>query len=232
MARCSPSAKESKSNWRSTVTRCGGRPTIVFSLGIGSIVPFSASGVSAHLFPLRQNRQLGSSEARGESRLIILPAGPAMPARIAAGLLAVLTLVSGCASRAFVFLEQDQSPAQFARDQAECTAEATENTGYSQAVGPGVGRMLVGSVAGALVGAGVGGLMGIWFAANASKDDVTPAEAGLIIAGSAGVGAVFGWFVGTYVEVKASVRQAQDLVDDAFQRCMEKRGYKVGRERA
>lgn len=50
-----------------------------------------------------------------------------MPARIAAGLLAAVILVNGCAQRAFVFLELDQSPAQLARDQAECTAEAKEN---------------------------------------------------------------------------------------------------------
>jgi len=57
-----------------------------------------------------------------------------MPARIAAGLLAVVILVSGCAQRAFVFLEQDRRPAQLEKDQAECAAEAKENTRPAEAV--------------------------------------------------------------------------------------------------
>jgi hypothetical protein len=105
-----------------------------------------------------------------------------MPARIAAGLLATVILVSGGAQRAFVFLEQDQSHAQLAKDQAKCTTEAKENTRSAEAVKKGLSTTLGASVAG--------------------------------------------------LGVKASAQQAQDLVDDAFRRCMEKRGYKVGRERA
>ena len=80
-----------------------------------------------------------------------------MPGRIAVGLLATLVLVSGCAQRRFVFVEQDQSPAQLAKDQAECTAEAKENTGSSEAVKRGFGTTLGAPMAGALVGAGLGG---------------------------------------------------------------------------
>lgn len=85
-------------------------------------------------------------------------------------------------------------------------------------------------MAGALAGAAVGALLGFVVATGASPQD--PKDTGLIIAGGAGAGAVIGWFVGTGLGLKASARQAQDLVDDAVQRCMEKRGYKVGRERA
>lgn len=151
-----------------------------------------------------------------------------MRARIAAGLLATVVLVSGCARRAFVFPEQDQSSPQLARGQAQCVAEAKENTDSAGVVGRGLGTTLAGSVVGAIVGAGVGALMGLWIAGASSTSD--PADAGRIIGGGAGVGAVIGWCVGTGLGLKASVRHAQDVVDDAFQRCMEKRGYKVGRE--
>lgn len=138
--------------------------------------------------------------------------GRSIPTRIAAGLLATIILASGCASRAFVFLEQDQSPAQLAKDQA------------------GLRTTFIGSLAGAIVGAGLGALLGVWIAANASPSN--PTVAGLIIGGGAGVGAVIGWFVGTGFGVMASARESQDLVDDAFQRCMKARGYTVGRERS
>ncbi len=156
-------------------------------------------------------------------------AGSATPARIAAGLLAAVVLVSGCAQRAFVFKEPDQDRAQFARDQAECTAEAKETTSYSQALGEGFRTTLVSSVIGAVVGAITGGLVSLAAVANAPPDD--QAKAGLIIGGSAGAGAVIGWFVGTGIGVVASARHAQDLVDVAFQRCMDERGYKTGRDR-
>ncbi len=160
----------------------------------------------------------------------MITAGPATHARIAAGLLAVVVLTNGCAQRAFVFKEQDQDLAQFARDQAECTAEAKEATGYSDAVGKGFRTTLVSSVTGAAVGAITGGLAGLVGVANAPPDDA--AKAGLIIGGSVGVGAVIGWFVGTGIGVAASARQAQDLVDAAFHRCMDQRGYKMGRDRS
>src|SRR5262249_32679605 len=111
-----------------------------------------------------------------------------------------------------------------------CTAEAKENTGSAEAVKRGFGTTLGASVVGALVGAGAGALAGVGAAASMSSED--PKETGLIIAGGAGGGAVLGWFVGTGLGVMASARHAQDLVDDAFQRCMQKRGYKIGRERA
>jgi len=142
----------------------------------------------------------------------------------------MLVLASGCASRAFVFPEHDQSPAQLAKDQAECTAEAQKNADATEAVGKGLGTTFVASLAGAIVGAGFGALVG--FGVASAESPSNPTDAGLIIGGGAGVGAVIGWFVGTGFGVRASARQAQNLVDDAFQRCMKQRGYTVGRERS
>lgn len=156
-------------------------------------------------------------------------AGPSIPTRVAAGLLATIILATGCVSRAFVFPEHDQSPAQLAKDQAECMAEAKKNADTTEAVGRGLGTTLIGSIAGAIVGAGFGALIG--FGVASAESPSNPTDAGLIIGGGAGVGAVIGWFVGTAIGVKTSARQAQDLVDDAFQRCMKRRGYTVGRER-
>jgi hypothetical protein len=153
-----------------------------------------------------------------------------MHARIAASLLAAVIFTSGCAQRAFIFKEQDQDPPQLARDEAECTAQAKETTGYTEAVGKGFRTTLGSSVAGAVLGAIAGGLVGVGAAAGGGTGD--PGTVGLLIGGSIGAGAVIGWFVGTGFGVKASARRAQDLVDDAFQRCMEKRGYKIGRDRA
>jgi hypothetical protein len=153
-----------------------------------------------------------------------------MHARIIASLLAAVILMNGCAQRAFVFTEPDRDPAQLARDEAECTAQAKETTGYAEAVGKGFRTTLASSVAGAVVGAIAGALVGVGGAAGVETGD--PGTVGLIIGGSIGAGAVIGWFVGTGLGVKASARHAQDLVDDAFQRCMQKRGYKIGRERS
>src|SRR5262249_57574745 len=119
-----------------------------------------------------------------------------------AGLLATIILANGCASRAFVFPEQDQSPAQLAKDQAECMAEAKKNADGTEAVGRGLGRTLIGSIAGALVGAGFGALIG--FGAASAESPSNAKDAGLIIGGGAGVGAVIGSFVCTTLLFKAS----------------------------
>jgi hypothetical protein len=158
-------------------------------------------------------------------------AAPTVHTRIASSLLVVVVLVSGCAAqRAFVFQEQDQDRAQLARDEAECTAQAKETSGYTEAMGKGLGTTLNSSAAGAVVGALAGALVGVGGAAGLPTGD--PGTVGLVIGGSIGAGAVIGWFVGTGLGVKASARRAQDLVDDAFQRCMERRGYKIGRDRS
>jgi hypothetical protein len=149
--------------------------------------------------------------------------------RIAAGLMVAVIVLNGCVSeRAIIFPEQNQGPAQIARDQTECMAEAKESTSYADATGTGLGTTLTGSIVGAIAGALVGALAGFG-GASASPHD--PGTAGLILAGSVAAGAVIGWFVGTGFGVRASARQAQDQVGQAFQRCMEKRGYQVGRER-
>jgi hypothetical protein len=156
--------------------------------------------------------------------------GPAWYVRIAAGLLAVVIVLNGCAAeRAIIFPEQNQSVEQIARDQTECTAEAQRSTSYTDATQKGLGTTLVGSIAGAIAGAVVGALVGLFVAPSGSPNDA--GTAGLILAGSVAAGAVVGWFVGTGLGVRASARQTQDLVGQAFRQCMEKRGYKVGRER-
>src|SRR5262245_20621030 len=146
-------------------------------------------------------------------------------------LLTTVMLLNACARhQIIVFPEQDQSPAQLAQDQAECMAAAEKSTGYSDVARKGLSTTLGGSIVGAIGGAGLGTLLGLWIAANAASDDA--GTAGLIVGGGAVVGAVAGWFVGTGLGVRASARHAQDQIGEAFQRCMEKRGYKTGHERA
>ena len=151
--------------------------------------------------------------------------------KLVAILLTTVMLLNACARhQIIIFPEQDQSPARLAQDQAECMAAAEKSTDYSDVAGRGLSTTLGGSIVGAIAGAGLGALLGLWIAANAASDD--PGKAGLIVGGGAVVGAVVGWFVGTGLGVKASARQAQDQIGDVFQRCMEKRGYKIGHERS
>jgi hypothetical protein len=155
-------------------------------------------------------------------------AGRARYAKVAAALLATIIVLNGCAKNALVILDQNPS-ADLAKDQAECATEAKASAEQAGAVGRGVSTTLTASIAGAIGGAGLGALLGVWIAANASSQD--PKETGLIIAAGAGAGAVIGWFVGTGFGIRASAREAQDLVDQAFERCMKQRGYKIGRDR-
>ena len=136
------------------------------------------------------------------------------------GLLLVGAVLSGCASagaqstpNVAVYPAKGQTPEQQAKDSAECSTWAKENSGYNPAgdtaKGVGVGAA-IGALGGAAIGAATGAITG------------SPGR-------GAAVGAVAGGIGGGVVGGAQQYGKSEDGYKKAFAACMSGRDYSVAR---
>jgi hypothetical protein len=147
-------------------------------------------------------------------------------AQIVAVSLLLVVVLNGCATPLTVVPMHGQSVEQLARDQDECKVEVPEGSGRTiQAIGKGLRPRLYYAAVGAGVGAAVAA------GATASGGTERPKDLALALGLGAGAGFVIGYIVGTVKAGETAVQAERDAAIQAFQRCMEPRGYSVWRDK-
>ena len=145
--------------------------------------------------------------------------------KIAANAVIFAIVFNGCAPRLTVIPERDQDAEQVARDQRACeegtAGRYTMMTG--KALGLGAAGAAVGAVSGAVLGLGVGLYLEALGGGSTSFHPWTE------VIGVAAIGAAIGALIGAFAGPRKAVQEEQEAVAREFARCMQERGYTVGR---